>query len=127
MAASNIAKVADQEVCTDPLQHLAPFNRLRACLHWWEKHAPHFFLKLIQEGVEPTFQGHHFQCRVQKKDEKDIKLALEVMQEYVQAKAASEVSLEGTKYLVSWFVIQKLEPSGKVKNRLISDCRWISK
>ena len=40
--------------------------------------------------------------------------------------AAREVSLQGTKFLVSWFVIQKVDPDGKVKNRPISDCREIN-
>ena len=64
--------------------------------------------------MEPTFQGRQLQLREQKKDPKDITLALEVMEEYVQAKAAKEVPLRGTKYLVPWFVIQKVEPSGKI-------------
>lgn len=111
---------------SDPLAHLAPFQRLRVCLPWWQKHAPQFVLNLIREGVEPQFQGTHLHLRPQKKDNREVELALEVMQEYVEAKAAKEVPFQGTRYLVPWFVIQKVEPDGKIKNRLISDCRQIN-
>jgi len=40
----------------------------------------------------------------------------------VRVGAASQVSWEGTHYLVPWFVITKKEGE-KTKNRLISDCR----
>ena len=53
-------------------------------------------------------------------------MALGVMAEYVEAKAAKEVPLWGTRYLVPWFVIQKTEPQGGEKFRLISDCREIN-
>ena len=111
----------------DPLSHLSPFQRLRACFGWWQHHAPQYVLDLIKWGVEPTFQGNLLQVREQLKSAEDILLAQEVIQDYVQAKAAKEVSLQGTRYLVPWFVIQKVEPSGKIKNRLISDCREINK
>ena len=62
----------------------------------------------------------------EKKDQQDVNLALQVMEEYIQAKAAKEVPFQGTKYFIPSFVIQKVEPTGKIKNRLISDCKWIN-
>ena len=53
-------------------------------------------------------------------------MALKVMMEYVEAKAAREIPLSGTGYLVPWFVIQKMEANGKEKLRLISDCRSVN-
>ena len=41
----------------DPLQGLAPFQRLRAQLPWWQAHSPQFVVQLITQGVEPTFWG----------------------------------------------------------------------
>ena len=76
--------------------------------------------------MEPTSQERHLHLREQKKDPKDINLALEIMTEYVQAKAGKEVPLQGTKYWVPWFVIPKVEPNGYIKNCLISDCRWLN-
>ena len=43
----------------------------------------------------------------------------------MEAKAAREIPMEGTKYLVPWFVISKMEGDTQ-KNRLISDCREIN-
>jgi hypothetical protein len=109
------------------LRGLSPFLRLRQCLDWWKAHAPQFVLDLISQGVEPQFRGRGLQLREQKKSEEEVALALEVIQDYISVGAAKEVTLQGTKYLVPWFVIQKVEPSGKVKNRLISDCREINR
>ena len=63
----------------------------------------------------------------QQKGQEEIDLALKVMMEYVEAKAAKEIPMEGTKYLVPWFVIKKMEANGKEKLRLISDCREVNK
>ena len=70
------------------LEGLAPFQRLQACLPWWQKHAPPFVIQLIQAGVEPFFKGDHLQFRQHKKSEQEIRLALEVMAEYVKVGAA---------------------------------------
>ena len=120
------AKVANITAnVANPLANVAQPNRLRACLPWWQKHAPQFVINLICKGVEPHFQGEHLNFRQQKKSEADIKLAMEVMEEYVKLGAAKEVDLENSKYLVPWFVITKTE-GDKIKNRLISDCREIN-
>ena len=110
----------------DPLSHLAPFLRLRACLPWWEKHANSFVINLILTGVEPGFRGQHLRCRPQHKSASEVALANAVMAEYVEAQAAVESPEATHPYLVPWFVIQKREPDGRVKNRLISDCREIN-
>ena len=47
--------------------------------------------------------------------------------EYVEANAAREIPMAGTKYLVPLFVIRKIEANGKEKLRLISDCREVNK
>ena len=109
VSVDNRGPQASLEMLPDLLSHLPPFNRLRACLHWWEKHAPPFVLSLIKMGVEPNFQGKDLKPTSQKKDIEEIKLAEEVMKEYVEAKAAKEVTLQGLRYLVPWFVIEKIE------------------
>lgn len=48
------------------------------------------------------------------------------MDEYLSVGAAKEVPFAGTKFLVPWFVIQKVDSSGKEKLRLISDCRRLN-
>ena len=35
--------------------------------------------------------------------------------------------MAGTRYLVRWFFIRKMETNGKEKLRLISDCREVNK
>ncbi len=91
---------ADPSCSPGSLDTLAPFQRLQACLPWWQKHATPFVVKLIQEGVEPNFQGNHLHFKRQKKSAEEVQLALEVMSEYVQVGAATEVSLSDTPYLV---------------------------
>ena len=55
----------------------------------------------------------------------DQTAALQVLEEYKEVGAVEEISLQGTQFLVSWFVIRKRE--GEVeKLRLISDCREIN-
>jgi hypothetical protein len=115
------------EQSTMHLNSLSPFLRLRSCLQWWQANAPPFVLSLITQGVEPHFQGQGLRLRHQKKTDSEVSLALEVMNDYVQVGAAQEVAREGTLYLVPWFVIQKVEANGKIKNRLISDCREINR
>jgi hypothetical protein len=127
-AATSIAMAAQEQVQAlrvDPLQNLASFQKLRACLPWWEKYAPRFVVQLIKQGVEPTFQGHHLTVREQQKSAQECDLGMEVMKEYLQIGAAREVSSKDTKYLVPWFVITKQEGE-KVKHRLISDCRQLN-
>ena len=124
MKASPVDMLQSTPIC---LQGLSPFNRLRQCLDWWRAHAPQFVLDLITQGVEPNFRGTGLRLHQQQKSEQEVALALEVIQDYISVGAAREVSPQGTRYLVPWFVIQKVEPSGKVKNRLISDCREINK
>ena len=126
MTLEGTAKVAPtQAKVADPLAKMAQPKRLQACLPWWEKNAPPFVVQLITKGVEPHFQGQHLVLRHQKKNDTDIKLALEVMEEYVRVGAAQEVPPGKSSYLVPWFVISKTEGEKK-KHRLISDCREIN-
>ena len=97
----------------DPLQNLAPFQRLEHCLGWWQENAPQFVLNLITQGVEPKYPQVNLPLKAQEKSQEEKQLALKVMMEYVEAKAAQEVPLEGTRYLVPWFVIQKWSPLEK--------------
>ena len=64
---------------TDLLKDLAPFQRLRACLSWWERNAPPFVVSHIKEGVEPRFQGRDLQFKDQKKSPEEVELALGVL------------------------------------------------
>ena len=100
-------------------------RRLGMCLHWRQRHANQFVIDLITKGVEPQFHGHHLILCRQKESEADIRLATSIMEEYVSLGAAREVPLEGTEYLVPWFVISKTE-GVRTKRRLISDCRQIN-
>jgi hypothetical protein len=63
---------------------------------------------------------------MEKKPPEQEKLALEVILDYVKVGAAKEVELRGTRYLVPWFVIQKVDEAGHQKLRLISDCRKLN-
>ena len=63
----------------DPLSSLAPFERLRGFIGWWETHAPQFVLNLISRGVEPSFPNINLPTRVQKKSKEETQLALKVM------------------------------------------------
>ena len=51
---------------------------------------------------------------------------LQILKEYQQAGAAGEVSLEGSKFLVPWFIVREQEGEGE-KCRLIADCRQINR
>ena len=48
----------------------------------------------------------------------DQKVALQVLEEYKEVGAVEEVALQGTQFLVPWFVIRKREGEGE-KLRLI--------
>ena len=56
----------------------------------------------------------------------EIQQAQRVMEDYVQIGAAKKVVDNNTKFLVPWFVVAKMEESGKEKLRLISDCRTLN-
>jgi hypothetical protein len=125
--ASQAMETQQVESNPDLLSSLPPFQRLRMCISWWEKYAPQFVLNLISKGVEPMFPKINLPRKEQKKSKEENELATKVMMEYVEAKAAREIQMAGTKYLVPWFVIRKMEANGKEKLRLISDCREVNK
>ena len=110
----------------DPLMQLPPFQRLRKCLPWWQEHAPPFVLALIQKGMEPTFEGSGLKTREQKKYQKEVNLALQVMEEYILAKAAGRYPFRAQNIWSLGLSSKKFNPKETSKNRLISDCRWIN-
>ena len=102
------------------------FLRLRKSLPWWEKHAPAATVKLIRQGVQPTFKlPDHLDSRGQKHSPREEAQALKVLQEYMQVGAVIKNPPGLTRHLIPWFVISKQE-QGKEKLRLISDCRTIN-
>ena len=99
IATNPLAMEATMGYCSqesDSLEDLAPLQRLKARFQWWKENAPAFLQHLILQGVELKFQGQHLKFREQKKSQEDINLALQVMQDYVEAKAAVQVPLPGT-------------------------------
>ena len=104
----------------------APFQQVLDSLNWWVAHAPPQIVLLLQKGVEYDFPCPQLPIRPCQRSAKDVQLATKVMEEYVQLGAAKEVPWAGTKYLVPWFFIQRTDPLGKEKLRLISDCREIN-
>jgi len=102
------------------------FLRLRKALPWWEKHAPLSTVKLIQEGVHPSFPlPDYLESKPQFKTAKEEAQAMEVLSEYMEVGAVIKNPPGPTRHLVPWFVISKQE-NGKEKLRLISDCRIIN-
>ena len=67
----------------------------------------------------------HLQLRPCLRSCADQTAALQVLEEYKEVGAVEEVSLQGTQFLVPWFVIKKSEGEGQ-KLRLDSDCREIN-
>ena len=108
---------------------LPPFLRLRTpeAWAWWEKHASSEVLHLLAQGVEPNFCCPPLPLIPQGRSVSDQEAALHIIQEYIQQGAAKEVQMQGTAYLVPWFVLKKQELGGGEKIRLISDCRAVNK
>ena len=69
----------------------------------------------------------HLQLRPCHRSCADQTAALQVLEEYKEVGSVEEVALQGTQFLVPWFVIRKREGEGEgEKLRLISDCREIN-
>ena len=66
----------------------APFNQVRSCLQWWQKHAPKSVINLILQGVEPHFLFPHLEWSIVPKTLEEHSQALSVMEEYVRVRAA---------------------------------------
>ena len=96
-------------------QEIPPFLRLRSAdaWAWWEQHASPEILQLLAEGVEPNFCCPLLPVMPQGRSVSDQEAALQIMAEYIQQGAAKEVSMQGTSYLVPWFVLKKSELGGR--------------
>jgi hypothetical protein len=105
-----------------------PFCRLRQQLQFWEKlGASKEVILLISQGVHPDWPCPTLPCVPQERDLHQQKLAKTVLENFLAVGAAKKVPLAEAKYLVPWFVIQKVESSGREKLRLISDCRVLNR
>ena len=93
---------------------LPPFLRLRSptAWPWWEKWASKEVLHLLSHGVEPDFACPTLPIIPQGRSFKDQESALQIISDYMQQGACKEVSMEGTSYLVPWFVLKKKEIGG---------------
>ena len=93
---------------------LLPFLRLRSptAWPWWEKWASKEVLHLLSHGVEPDFACPTLPIIPQGRSFKDQESALQIISDYMQQGACKEVSMEGTSYLVPWFVLKKKEIGG---------------
>ena len=86
------------------------FLRLRKSLPWWEKHAPAATVRLIKQGVRPTFTlPDHLDSKQQKHSPQEEAQALKVLQEYMQVGAVIKDPPGLTRHLIPWFVISKQE------------------
>ena len=105
---------------------IPPFLRLREKVQWWQAAgATTEVLSTITRGVEADWPEPLLTWHPSIRSREDQESALEVLSEYLTIGAAKRVSLEGTKFLVPWFVLKK-EENGKQKLRLISDCRKLN-
>ena len=55
-----------------------------------------------------------------------MQAARELVADYIKAGAVQPVAMEGTRYLIPWFIVSKPE-GNQIKHRLISDCRVLNK
>ena len=109
------------------------FLRVRRCLHFWvQLKAPKEVLSLIRNGVGhdwPVQTWPFLSQKPQHRSKAEVMAALLVMKEYQEVWAVRKISPSRhiqTRHLVPWFVLTKTEPSGKIKTRLIADCREIT-
>ena len=130
MSTEKEAKVADSKADTQVDQEEEaepPFLRVRRRLPWWQQAgASQEVLNLITLGVQAAWCNPIMKMRAQHKTVQEQMETREVLSDYMRAGAVTKSTLQGTKYLVPWFVIKKLESSGKEKLRLIADCRELN-
>ena len=113
---------------TEPHEtHTPPFLRLRARVHWWEKHgASPEVLQAIRFGVQADLTlPSTLSCHSRPRQPLEEAQALAVLQEYAEVGAVKPVSPDQTAHLVPWFVITR-HSGPEVKTRLISDCRELN-
>ena len=109
------------------LESVPLFERLRLRITWWEAHAPLEVLHLITKGVVPNWDKEPvLPWREQGTNPQQVEEATNILQEYLAVGAVKPVEMDGTQYLVPWFVIARKD-GDKVKRRLISDCRDINR
>ena len=110
------------------LDALAIRDRLRACLFWWRSNAPRRSVNILQHGVFPRLSLPSFilEAKVVHSVE-ELAFAREVIQEYLSLGAIEPCSLSELRFSVLWFVVSKLEPSGSIKRRFITNMRPINK
>ena len=87
------------------------FQRLRQRMKWWRLHAPPPVLKLIQHGVPSQWplSTPSLHLRPCHRSCADQTAALLILEEYKAVGAVKEVYLQGTQFLLLWFVIRKGE------------------
>lgn len=98
----------------------------RLAMSWWELHAPASICMLIKQGVQPRWhKAPNLPLRPTVRNAEQIAQCQKLLKDYQTIGAVKQVSLEGTKFLVPWFVLAKQEGE-KEKLRLICDCREIN-
>ena len=125
-----VALVAVEKVSTEVLDGLRqPFYlRLRQSLPWWQRHTTHLeVLELIRQGVRPDWLvPPHLPCQPQQKCIADLQKVQEILLEYLDIGAIKEIPRHEARHLIPWFVLEKKDPSGDKKLRLICDCRVLN-
>jgi hypothetical protein len=87
------------------------FERLRACLPWWEKHAHPHVVGIIKRGVGTDLPlPANLSIKVQHKTPQEIALATSILEDYQKSGAARRVwDVENSRHLIPWFVLSKSE------------------
>ena len=104
------------------------FLRVRDRIQWWEDQCPRT-AAFIREGVCSDWPCPVLPIRNIPRKLEDQRAALQVLEEYMEDGHVCEIPPQDqkqAKFLVPWFVIRKLESTGKEKLRLIADCREIN-
>ena len=94
-------------------------------LQWWQKNASPQVVTLIREGIIPQWYLPHL-LSVQGRQGSNLDQAQKILADYEKSGAVKRVGAEGTRHLLPWFLISKVEPTGDTKWRFISDCREIN-
>ena len=110
------------------LDALAIPNRLRAYISWWCSNAARRLVNILQHGVFPHLSLPSFVVGAWVVHSvEELAFAREVIQEYLSLGAVEPCSLCGLRFSVPWFVLSKVEPSGSIKRRFITNMRPINK
>jgi hypothetical protein len=101
------------------------YQRLQHSLQWWQKNASPQVVTLIREGITPQWHLPPL-LSVQGRQGSNLDQAQKILADYEKSGAVKRVGAEGTRHLLPWFLISKVEPTGDTKWRFISDCREIN-